>query len=124
MRFTLSLLAATALVAAAPAIAHPKLLSSTPAANATVKPTAKVELRFSERLVAKLSSAQVVMTGMPGMADHPPMPMQGRAAIAPDGNTLVVTFARPLAAGTYKVTWQVVSADTHKITGSLDFKVR
>lgn len=127
MRFTLSLLAATALVAAAPAIAHPKLLSSTPAANATVKPTAKVELRFSERLVAKLSSAQVVMTGMPGMpgmADHPPMPMQGRAAIAPDGNTLVVTFARPLAAGTYKVAWQVVSADTHKITGSFDFKVR
>lgn len=124
MRCMLSLLAATALVAAAPAPAHPKLLSSTPAANATVKPTAKVELRFSERLVAKLSTAQVVMTGMPGMADHPPMPMQGRPAIGPDGKTLIVTFARPLPAGTYKVNWQVVSADTHKITGSIDFKVR
>lgn len=125
MRSTLSVLAATAaIIVAAPVAAHPKLLSSTPAAGATVKPTAKVELRFSERLVARLSSAQLVMTGMPGMADHPPMPVQGRAAMAADGKTLVVTLARPLAAGSYKVTYQVVSADTHKIEGGFDFTVR
>lgn len=35
-----------------------------------------------------------------------------------------VTLARPLPAGSYKVKWQVVSADTHKITGSIDFEVR
>lgn len=124
MRFTFPVLAVAAALVALPAAAHPKLVSSTPAANATVKPTAKVELRFSERLVARLSTAQVVMTGMPGMTDHPPMPMQARAAIAPDGSTLVLTFARPLAAGSYKVAWQVVSADTHNAQGSFDFKVR
>ncbi len=124
MRITTSFIAATLVVAAVPAAAHPKLLSSTPAAKASVKSTAKVELRFSERLFPKLSTAQVVMIGMPGMANHPPMPMQGRAAIEADGKTLSVTLARPLPAGSYKVNWQVVSADTHKITGSIDFEVR
>lgn len=124
MRFALSLLAASAAMIAAPVAAHPKLVGSTPGAGAVVKPTASVSLSFSERLVARLSTAQVVMTGMPGMTDHPPMAMQGRVAIWPDGKTLVVTLARPLPAGAYTVNWQVVSADTHKITGSLDFSVR
>lgn len=124
MRSLLSVLAAAAVVIAAPVMAHPTLVSSTPAANATVRPIAKVQLSFSERLVARLSAAQVVMTGMPGMASHAPMPIQGRVAIAPDGKTLVVMFARPLVAGTYKVTYQIVSADTHKIEGSFEFRVR
>lgn len=124
MRSLLSVLAAAAVVIAAPVMAHPTLVSSTPAANATVRPIAKVQLSFSERLVARLSTAQVVMTGMPGMASHAPMPIQGRVAIAPDGKTLVVMFARPLVAGTYKVTYQIVSADTHKIEGSFEFRVR
>jgi len=124
MRSTLSFLAAVAVIAAVPAAAHPKLVSSIPAANGTVKPTARVSLSFSERLVARLSTAQVVMTGMPGMAEHAPMPVQGRAAIAPDGTTLVVNFPSPLAAGSYRVTWQVVSEDTHKVEGSFDFTVR
>lgn len=124
MRFAMSLLAASAVMIAAPVAAHPKLVSSTPAAGATARPVARVSLSFSERLVARLSTAEVVMTGMPGMTDHPPMPMQGRVAIGRDGKTLVVSLARPLAAGTYKVNWQVVSADTHKITGSIDFNVR
>lgn len=123
MRFsTLSFFAAIA--ASVPAAAHPTLVSSTPAANANVKATAKVVLSFSERLVARLSSAQVVMTGMPGMEKHVPVPVQGRAAMAPDGKTLALNFPRPLAPGSYKVTWQVVSADTHKVQGSFDFKVR
>ncbi len=124
MRSLISALAATTLIVAAPALAHPKLLASTPAANATVKPLAKVELSFSEALVARLSTAQLVMTGMPGMADHPAMPMQGRVAIGPDGKSLIVTFARPLAAGSYKLSYQVVSADTHKVEGAIEFKVR
>ncbi|MDT8760518.1 copper homeostasis periplasmic binding protein CopC [Sphingomonas psychrotolerans] len=124
MRSALSLLAAAGVLIATSAAAHPKLVASTPAANAVVNPLAKLTLSFSERLVARMSSAQVVMTGMPGMAEHAPMPVQGRAAIAPDGKTLVVSFSHPLARGSYKVTWQVVSADTHRVEGSFDFKVR
>jgi methionine-rich copper-binding protein CopC len=123
MRSLISALAAT-IVIVAPAAAQPRLVAATPAANATVKPTAKVQLSFSERLVARLSTAQVVMTGMPGMADHPPMPIQSRAAIGPDGKSLVLTFARPLVPGTYKVTYKVASADTQRIEGSYEFKVR
>ena len=65
MRF--GLVAATAaLFAAAPAIAHPKLISATPAANAVVASPAKLQLTFSEGLVAKFSGVDLVMTDMPG----------------------------------------------------------
>lgn len=124
MRTPMILLAAAAALAASPAAAHPKLVSSTPAANASVAPTAKVELVFSERLVGNLSKAQVVMTGMPGMAKHAPMPIQGKSAVSADGKAITVIFARPLATGSYRVTYQVVSADTHKIQGSIDFRIR
>lgn len=32
--------------------------------------------------------------------------------------------AQPLQAGSYKVNWQAVSADTHKVKGSFIFEVR
>ena len=57
----------------ATALAHPKLLSASPAANATVGATKRVTLNFSERLLPKLSGGELVMTGMPGMAAHGPM---------------------------------------------------
>ena len=36
----------------------------------------------------------------------------------------VVTPKSPLGAGTYSVAWRVVSADTHRITGSHAFAVK
>lgn len=124
MRFPLAFAAAGAIVAAVPAAANPQLLQSTPVANATVAPTANVRLAFSERVAASLSTVQVVMTGMPGMADHPPMPMPGKVAITADGKTVTVTFARPLATGSYKVNYQIAASAGGKVQGSLDFKVR
>lgn len=111
------------LAAASAANAHPKLVSATPAPNATVAKPARVELRFSERLMSKFSGADLVMTGMKGMA-HPPMRVPATAAVAADGHTLVVTPKSPLGAGTYSVAWRVVSADTHRITGSHAFAVK
>ena len=111
------------LATAGTAHAHPKLVSATPAPNATVAKPARVELRFSERLMPNFSGADVVMTGMKGMA-HPPMKVPATAAVAPDGRTLVVTPQAPLTAGTYNVAWRVVSADTHRITGTHAFAVR
>src|SRR3546814_1149904 len=110
---------------AAPAWAHPKLVSSTPAANATVANANRVTLTFSERLMPRMSGVELAMTGMPGMANHAPMKISGfSTAVDRGGKTLVVTFARPLSAGTYKLDWHAVSADTHRITGSLSFTVR
>jgi copper resistance protein C len=65
------------------------------------------------------------MTGMPGMANHPDMPMTDvSAALSSDRMALVLTSPRPLPAGTYRVNWHVVGADTHRITGTHNFTVR
>lgn len=118
-------IAAALITIAAPAIAHPKLISSTPAAQATVTNATQVSLTFSETLMAPVSGIDLAMTGMPGMANHAPMKMAGfKTSVAADGKTLVAVFPRPLPAGTYKLDWHAVSTDTHKITGTLAFTVR
>lgn len=50
----------------APALAHPRLLTATPAANGTVAPTDKVRLVFSERLMGAFSGADLTMAAKPG----------------------------------------------------------
>lgn len=123
-KIALSLAAAIAVAAPSVVAAHPKLVSATPAANASAKAVSRVVLKFSERLTPKLSGATLTMTGMPGMANHPDMKMTGvSAAVGSDGTTIVLTSARPLPAGTYRVDWHVVGADTHRITGTHSFKV-
>lgn len=107
---------------AAPAEAHPKLLSSTPAANATVARSNRVELRFNERLVAKFSGANIVMTGARG---RPPEKLAGvTSRVGADGKTLIVTTKAPLRAGGYRLDWYAVAADTHRIKGSFAFAVK
>lgn len=116
------LIAAAALTTfASGAYAHPKLLSATPAANATVAKPKRVELRFSEKLMPAFSKADLTMAAMPGMAA---MKMPGTAKLAADGRTLVVTPKGTLPAGRYTVDWHVVSTDTHKVAGSYAFAVK
>ena len=123
-RYFLTAAAALALALPGVASAHSKLVSSTPAANATVAKPTKLSLTFSETFLAPMSSAELVMTGMPGMANHPDMKMTGvNAAIGSDGTSIVMTSAKPLPAGTYRVDWHVVGADTHRITGTHAFSV-
>lgn len=105
---------------ASAAYAHPKLVSATPAANATVAKPAKVQLHFSEKLMPKFSGADLTMA-MKGMA---PMKMTSMAALAPDGRTLVLTPKSPLPAGSYNVAWHVVSVDTHRVAGTYAFAVK
>ena len=118
-------LAALSLGVSAPALAHPKLVSSSPAATATVAATNRLTLTFSEHLMPQLSGIDLAMTGMPGMANHAPMKIGGvRTTVGENGKTLIATLPRPLAAGTYKLDWHAVSVDTHRIAGSLTFTVR
>lgn len=124
-RTLMPIAALAAILAPAVALAHPKLTTATPAANATVAATRTVTLTFSEKLTPKLSGATLIMTGMPGMANHPDMKMPGfTSAISPDGKSIVLTGAKPLPAGTYRVDWVVVGADTHRITGKHSFSIR
>lgn len=117
--------AAAALSLPGIAAAHSELLSSSPAADATVAKPVKLTLRFTDAIAAPMSGVDIVMTGMPGMADHPPMPIKGFAtSVAPDGRTLVVTLPRPLPAGSYDLKWHVVGTDQHRVEGAFSFKVR
>ena len=101
------------------ALAHPKLVKSDPAANAVVS-TAPKELRlsFNEELVPKFSSADV--------KDQKGQKIEiGTAAPDPlDKKQLVVPMSKPLAAGTYKVEWHAVAADTHRVQGTYSFTVK
>lgn len=104
------------------AFAHPRLVSSTPAQEATVSKPSKLALNFSETLVGPLTGIELTMIEMPGMANHKPMPVKGfKTEIK--GKTLTATLPRPLPAGTYLLKWHAVAADQHRIEGSFTFKV-
>jgi hypothetical protein len=113
--------AAAALAIGGVAQAHPKLTSSTPAANAIVATPAHIDLNFSEKLIPAFSKADLTMAAMPGMAA---MKIVSTAVLAADGHTLVITPKAPLHAGRYSVAWHVVSTDTHKVAGNYAFAVK
>ena len=125
MRSTFYALALTAgVVATSPAFAHPKLVSADPAPNAIVAAPLRLQLAFSEGLVAQFSGADLLMTDMPGMKMSSPMKMTVQASLSADGKTLVLTLAKPLTRGTYRLNWHVVSTDTHRVQGYYLFKVK
>ncbi len=115
------LIAPVVLMLAGAAAAHPKLVSSSAAPNATVMGPARVQLRFSEKLVPAFSTADLAMASAKGGAATR---IAAAAAMSPDGHTLVVTPKRPLRAGRYTVAWRVVSTDTHRVAGSYAFAVK
>jgi methionine-rich copper-binding protein CopC len=110
---------------ATPVLAHPKIVSTSPAANSATGNVTRVSITFSEPLVPAMSGVEVVMTAMPGMEHHEPMTMSGvKTSVAPDGVTLQAQMARPLPKGTYEADWHAVSTDTHRVTGKLTFTVK
>lgn len=108
---------------AGPTLAHPKLKAASPAANAAASGVSRVSLTFSETLMPKLSGATLIMTGMPGMTSHPDMKMAG-VKTAVTGKAIELVSDKPLPAGSYRVDWHIVGADTHRITGQHSFSVR
>lgn len=125
IRKTIQLLSlGAALLIGQTAFAHPKLLSSTPADQAQVSAPDRIELRFSEGLVRQFSGANLLMTGMPGMADHGPMKIAATVAPGDDPRTLIVTPAKPLSPGSYRLEWRAVASDTHPVSGGISFQVK
>ncbi|MBS0970820.1 copper homeostasis periplasmic binding protein CopC [Nissabacter archeti] len=117
-------IAVIASAAAFGAQAHPELASSVPADKAQVAAPDKVELHFTENLVTKFSGARLVMTAMPGMSSHAPMPVATKISAGSDPKTMIITPTKPLPAGAYKVEWRAVSSDTHPRTGNVSFSVK
>jgi copper resistance protein C len=113
----LGTMGAASLLIAGPAFAHAKLTSSNPVDHATVSAAPKaISLTFNEELVPAFSKFEL------SMPEHG-MAVAVKTSVAKDGKTIVGTPARPLSKGTYKITWVAATADGHKMTGELHFKV-
>lgn len=125
---TAAISAIVAFALAGVASAHPKLLSSTPKANAAVTAPSGVVLRFSEPLVAKFSGANLSMTSMMMDGKMMEMPMDMGAMTATldpsDSKVLVLKLKSRWMVGGYKLDWHAVSTDTHRVTGTLTFTVK
>lgn len=113
----LAVLAAVALVvlaAPAPAGAHAGAIGSDPA-DGEVLPTAPaaVTVLFNEPVALAASGTQLL--------DDAGDPVE--AAYTVTDRTLTIEPAATLGDGSYVVTWRVVSADTHPVSGGLTFSV-
>jgi len=112
-----SVLAVLLSVAAGSAFAHAKLVTSEPAAEATVAAPSVVKLHFNEAVEAAMS--KVKLSGPVGA-------LEGLAAPAPeagDDKTLLVTLPK-LSAGRYQLTWSTMGHDGHHTQGTFQFTVQ
>ncbi|GAB4474700.1 MAG: copper resistance system chaperone CopC [Erythrobacter tepidarius] len=120
-------LAALAVAALTPSalLAHVKLAGSTPAAGSEAKAPRTVTLIFDMPVDPATAAASIIMTAMPGMANHGEMPIRNfTPRWSLDGHTLTLALPKPLPAGTYEVRWQASAADGHMMTGTVSFEVR
>ena len=98
-----------------PALAHARLKTASPAADATVASApADVALDFSEPIEPKFSAIEV---------EDAKGARVDKGDAAPDNAKHLVVGLKPLEAGTDTVTWRATSTDTHKTSGSFSFSV-
>jgi hypothetical protein len=115
---TLSTLAPTAL------LAHVELTASSPATGTEAKAPKQITLTFSQPINPATAAASIVMTAMPGMANHGEMPIRNFTTNwSADGKTLTLALKKPLPSGTYEVRWQAAASDGHSMTGTVEFDV-
>ncbi|RST22840.1 copper resistance protein CopC, partial [Streptomyces sp. WAC04770] len=100
----------------APAAAHAVLEDTAPARGAVVaEPPSQVELVFSEAVSASGDGIRVLDPSGRRVDDGRPT--------AKGGGTYAVALSGPEARGTYTVTYQVESADSHPVAGAFTFSV-
>jgi methionine-rich copper-binding protein CopC len=111
----LALFAASLLATSADA--HPTLKSANPPAEGNAAAPTEIRLTFNEGLIVKFSSVE--LNDQAGKKI-----VTGKLATDPkDDKQLIVPLEAPLQAGTYTVKWNVVSVDTHRVSGAYSFKV-
>lgn len=116
-RAAIAILALAALLAtmvglAAPASAHARLEASSPKEGSTLTATPpEIMLRFNEPIQSGLNEVSV-RTGSTDATD---------GDLEVDGSTVYQPLKSSLPAGSYTVSYKVVSADGHPISGSYSF---
>ncbi|MEV0978782.1 copper resistance protein CopC [Streptomyces sp. NPDC049915] len=104
------------LAGAAPASAHAALTGSDPQQGAVVKQApARVALTFSEKVALNDDALRVLDPKGKRVDDGKPSEVSG--------TTYAVALHSGLPDGTYTVTYQVVSADSHPVSGAYTFSI-
>lgn len=112
-----AVLAAAACLLPGAAEAHARLVSATPAANATVMAgVSTIEVAFNETLEPALSTLE--------LDDASGMAVTAATEAAACGGRTCRLAVPPLKAGDYVVKYHVLSADGHVVDGSYTFHVR
>lgn len=110
---------AVLMLTAAPAAAHASLIGTTPASEAVLaEAPPEVVLTFSEEVATSSDSIRVLDPD----GDRADLDDLGSRPADP-GAAYGVTLAADLPDGTYTVAWQVVSADSHPISGAYTFSI-
>ncbi|MFR0355595.1 copper resistance CopC/CopD family protein [Streptomyces sediminimaris] len=113
-----AVLAVALLQGAAPASAHAVLTGSDPHEGSVLKTAPKrVTVTFDESVSLVEDSLRVLDPDNRPVAEGDPRHVGGR------GNTAGVPLASGLKHGTYTVSWRVVSADSHAVSGAFTFSV-
>jgi methionine-rich copper-binding protein CopC len=101
-----------------PAFAHAFLDHAVPGVGMTVSgPVRQLTLYYTQGVVTAFSHVHVVS------AAGAQIPASKPVVASSDQQTIVVHLGRALGPGTYSVTWQVVSVDTHTTQGTFTFTV-
>ncbi|WP_046583739.1 copper resistance protein CopC [Streptomyces mangrovisoli] len=104
------------LAGAAPASAHAALLGSDPQQGVVVtEPPTQVTLTFSERVAMSDDSLRVL--------DPKGRHVEVGKPANTGGTTYAIQLKSGLGDGTYTITYQVISADSHPVSGALTFSV-
>lgn len=104
-------------VVAGVAMAHARLVRSTPAADEHVdRPPAELRLEFSEAVTARTSRIELVA---PDSQRHP-LALRGDSTNA---RLLIAAVPALPATGTYRVDWRLVGPDGHPVTGRYAFTI-
>ena len=98
-------------------LAHTQLERASPAVGSTIATAPEeVVLSFTETVEPAFSTIEV--------RNSAGAPMQaGKAIVDPAHGTQMRVALKPLAPGTYKVIWRVLSVDTHRAQGNFTFRV-
>ena len=112
---SLTLISLASIAPAAPAYAHAKLMSTSPAAGHAVAPPSRVWLHFDD--VVQLPPGALRITGPRGNA----VTVHGSL---PDAKTLEGSLPPNLGPGRYVVRWRIVADDGHIEGGTFRFGVR
>jgi copper resistance protein C len=118
MRLFASVIFAALAVAAAPPVqAHAFLTRASPAVGSTVRAgPSEITLRYTEAVEPAFCTVQVTAAGGERVDG-------GDLHVDDKEPTVLHVSLKPLAPGTYKVVWRVVSVDTHTTNGDCTFKV-